>query len=241
MQANRWLIRAVFVFVALEAADARAAFIDKFIWSVTIDVSLPGTPGPGGLDFGSSLKINSIDFAPGAVTFEGQPVDFDGKEPNFLAGTYAGTLHVPATQGPAIVDFRFDFDVTGPFIGFWSIELRDVPLGQDFSADHFHVLSTSPVNMNSVAPSWNSPIVPQLNGKDVFFLGPQLLENVQPNVARFSLSSIGESEIHAIPEPASGWLLAAGGMLLAVAARARRRAISRARGAWRWRERSRWS
>jgi hypothetical protein len=215
-------MRVLFVLLATGTADARAAFIETYTATSTVNITLPGTPSGGGIDFDASLTLNSIDFAPGAVVFQGQPVDFDGKEADFIGPQYTGTVHFPAAAGPAVVTPQFNFSVTGPFNGSWIIDLPGVQLGPLFSPNYLDI-APGGVNMNSIAPSWQSAVVPQLNGAIVLFLGPQNLENVQPTAARFSLSSDGDNEIHAfvIPEPATFALALFGVLSLCFYARLR--------------------
>src|SRR5262249_44789812 len=152
----------------------------------------------------AGVTFTGIDFAPGAVMFNGQPVDFDGKEPQWLASAHAGTLHIPATSGPATVTLHIDLNNTGFFTGPWSIDLPSVNLGPAF-APIFCDIVPGPTNMSSIAPSWNSAQVPQLNGANVYLRGPQNLQNVNPNAGQFQLVTAGANQIDAVavPEPST--------------------------------------
>ncbi|MFV1968950.1 MAG: PEP-CTERM sorting domain-containing protein [Pirellulaceae bacterium] len=183
--------------------------IETYAATADIELVLPGIPdGMGGLEFEAEFKFTSLDFTPGSVTFAGQPVDFDGTESDFVAGTYTGTAHVPVNVGPAVAPFHFDFSVTDPpFDGPFDFILPNIKLGPGFSENYLDIVP-GPTDLDGLVPNWQSSVVPELNGKPVFFFGPHELQNVLPEgedglFGQFSLSTIGHTNISVVPEPST--------------------------------------
>ncbi len=85
----------------------------------------------------------------------------------------------------------------GKLHGSLLFDITDINLGADFSATNLDIVPGT-AGLQGFASSWQSAVVRNLNGADVFFLGPQNLFDVVPNlsgVGEFTLSSIGNSHI----------------------------------------------
>ncbi len=200
--------------VTLASTPTRAAaltIVETYTASqFDFNIILPGIPdGGGGLNFNFTATQPTIDSTPGSVSFEGQPVDFDGTEASFIASTYTGTINVPATSGPATVPSTATGTATGPA---WTLPqdftfiLPNFDLGPGFSDNSFDLVHGT-TDWGAEFPSWQSPVVPELNGFGVFFSGVQDIQNVVPDTgggtAQFSMVQSGAHEIGAVPEPSA--------------------------------------
>jgi len=160
-------------------ASAQTTQVETFTAGGLVTCALPGTPSPigTGVIFSSDAILQTVDFTPGSVVFNGQPVDFDGHEPSFLASTYQANVATPVGSGPAIVLVTGTGTVIhGPGGGGGGggclVAGGDVPLGPTFSANRLDVTPGPGVDLVATVPSWNASAVPQLNGESVMVDGP---------------------------------------------------------------------
>jgi hypothetical protein len=98
----------------LGAQSASSQVVETYVANARITAAMPGTPGTGTTSFNYNFNFNTVDFAPGAVVFNGQPVDFDGTEPQWLASTENGVFTLGTTSGPTITNAQVLGQWTGP-------------------------------------------------------------------------------------------------------------------------------
>ena len=199
-------IVAVFLSIALSAGAASAVVVETYTGSETYLVSLPGSPdGGGGLDFNVQMQITSLDFTPGAVTFEGQPVDFDGTEADFLAPSYSGTCNLPATGGPAVVDPTYDCNAAGAALtATGSGQATGLSLGPAFSDSNLDI-DLSQFSSITTIPSWNSTSVPELNGASVTFSAGHQPTAVDAVSGILDMQSSGDIQASQVVPTLSTW------------------------------------
>jgi hypothetical protein len=151
-----------------DPAHAATVAVETFTGTGVWNVVLPGAPdGGGGVDFAADRMLGTISFTPGSVTFEGQPVDFSGTEASWLANTYSGTTNTPVAAGPAVVPVKTNLSALGSALSApLEVEILPLDLGAGFGANFFDIVPSS-TNEQSTIPSWNSAVVPELNGRSV--------------------------------------------------------------------------
>jgi hypothetical protein len=155
------------------ATSQTSTQVETFTAGGVATFSMPGTPTSSGVTFATNASIQSVDFAPGSVGFNGQPVDFDGKEASFLspASQYTANPTFPNQPLPAIVAVTGTGTVRGGVGGGGGggclVVGPGVPLGPTFSPTHLDLAVGGGVPVNAVVPSWTSSGVPQLNGHAV--------------------------------------------------------------------------
>ncbi|HEY2956521.1 MAG TPA: hypothetical protein VGK89_14880 [Candidatus Eisenbacteria bacterium] len=176
---------------ALFASSASAAIVvETFTGSVHVDVTMPGTQQGGSAQFQGPITWTGIDFTPGAVTFNGQPVDFDGKEPQWLGSPSSGSLIIPIQPGqavPATGTLSTPAPV-GPMQG--TLDFSGLRLGPTFSPNSFDWQNGSSFSLQENIVSWNSGAVPGLNGRQVQIRVSCTLTSVDPvnGIADFNVS-----------------------------------------------------
>jgi hypothetical protein len=154
--------------------------IESLTLSGTYAISLPGTPVGGDIDFTGQLNLTSLDFAPGAVTFNGTPVDFDGTEADFLSYTYDGLDRLLNSPGNPVPGTGTS-NVTGPGINMTSqSSLNSIDLGPAFTESFFDIVVPSTFDYTEIIDSWSSSVVPELNGARVTVSGTNDVLNVDP-------------------------------------------------------------
>lgn len=150
--------------------------------SASIHVAMPMSTGGGNYTSPFSIKVNSIDFSPGAVVFNGQPVDFDGTEPQWIGSSYSGTVAIPIPPTtPATVPVTGPFSITGPAVGgsvTGTFTIPSLRVGPGFSANNFDIVTPQNVQMRWEFPSFQSPPNPVLNGIQVGFVTDCTLTSV---------------------------------------------------------------
>lgn len=229
MRTNRF--RIPFLALGLSVAWACVARgqivpIETFDYTAFLNVQIPGIPNGGGVDFIAELEITSIDFTPGSVTFMGQPVDFDGTEASWLAGStsFSGLLSFPVNSGPAIEPGFQHFTTSGAINGDLFGSNFPVYFGPGFAADNLDILPGA-TNWSSTVPSWSSPVVPELNGFEVIISGPQEILSVTPifsgSVVQIELQSSQPNAFLVVPEAST--IALAGLALLGIVCSCRRR------------------
>ncbi len=155
--------------LGLAAAEARAQLaVETVSGTATIAVPLPGTPIGPEIEFLGITILTSIDFTPGSVIFEGQPVDFDGTEASFLASTYSGLAVFPVNAGPATVPVTGVGAITGAATVSATALIQPLDLGPSFMVNRLDVLfPQAPVSVDGTVLSWSSGVVPELNGQSI--------------------------------------------------------------------------
>lgn len=163
------LLLSFFVFSGLITVPIHAQTdVETYTGTGTAVIDLPGVPNGGGVDFDVDFIVTSLDFAPGAVIFEGTPVDFDGTEADFLATSYDSDVGVPVNSGPATVDVTHDGSVSGAALNStFSGNGTSVDLGPGFSMGVADVLVGSDYASAVTTSNWNSTVIPELNGVSV--------------------------------------------------------------------------
>jgi hypothetical protein len=172
-------------FGAPSEAQAGAVIVETFTGNFRANIGLPlNDDGEGGLVAppGPVAPI-VIDFTPGSVTFEGQPVDFDGTEADFIATTYEHSYNIPVNSGPATVPADGGFGGGGPVwvppaIG--GVDIPSINLGPSFSDSFLDIPAPQGIQHMTVVPNWQSPVIPQLNGRTVIFEVDATILNVDP-------------------------------------------------------------
>jgi hypothetical protein len=125
-------------------ARAGAVIVETFTGQFRANIRLPlNDDGGGGLVAppGPLLPL-AIDFTPGCVTFQGQPVDFDGTEADFLASSYEYSYDIPVNSGPATVPVTGGFGGNGPvWVGpvFGGVDIPSIDLGPAFSQNNLDI------------------------------------------------------------------------------------------------------
>jgi hypothetical protein len=189
MNPGRMVPTLVVSWLALSAV-ASAGPVESFSGTGTCTASLPGTAVGSGVRFQGNLTLNTVDFAPGSMTFEGQPVDFDGKEATFLSSTYAdAAISFPSTSG--VVAISGAGNIAGGAINATvQYQVTNVSLGGSFNPNFFHVL-TGPVGFTASTPAWSSTLIPQLNGATVSSTGSGNITSVDAANGILSLNVSG--------------------------------------------------
>jgi hypothetical protein len=216
--------------VALVAVPLSAQVsVETYTYTGTYNVTLPGTPSGGDVNFTGNLMITSLDFTPGSVTFQGQPVDFDGTEASFLANSYSGASDVPNNPGSP-VNTAGAATTAGPAGNMnGTTEKNSVDLGPGFSAANLDIVINFDYDGLDRLTSWNSPVVPELNGREVEVHTNSTVLGVDPISGIVDVG--GNGEIFGIPliPTLSEWgliLLALGLIGLAVVYMYRRRSMA---------------
>lgn len=184
---------------SLSSSASAAVVVETFSATETYTFVLPGTPdGSGGLDFDYTQSFTAINFTPGDLTFQGQPVDFSGTEADFLATSQNGTVNIPVSSGPATVTATGTSTTTGPALVGTDIpiELVALSLGGSFS----------PTNLDIVSPSFTSlyvsgtdlgtvsltvPVIPELDGIAIEYEGTSTVTSVNPSSGTFTVTTTG--------------------------------------------------
>ncbi|MCH8147136.1 MAG: IPTL-CTERM sorting domain-containing protein [Planctomycetes bacterium] len=187
--------------------------VETYTASGTLQVTLPGTPSGGGIDFSISYGLTSVDFAPGSVSFLGTSVDFDGTEADFLASSFTGSAHVPTTAGPATVDVT----ATGTVSGAFNSSLNAVVLGADFdagfSSNSFDLSNGQALTKSYSTGVWSSAVVPELNGVVVTITASSSITSVDAALGLVSGTGGGTISVPAKIPTLSEW-----GLILLLAA-----------------------
>ena len=158
---------AVFV-LSISATESRALLaVETVSGTATIAVPLPGTPIGPEIEFVGIVIPTSIDFTPGDVLFEGQPVDFDGTEASFLASSYSGLAIFPINSGPATVPVVGEGAITGAVTVSGTALIDAIDLGPNFGVNRLDVDFPQVVSPTANIPTWSSGVVPELNGVSI--------------------------------------------------------------------------
>jgi hypothetical protein len=193
--------------LASAALAAGSTQVETLTLTGRLDVAMPGNAGGGNTVFSGAVFLNTLDFTPGPVTFNGQPVDFDGREAQFIAGTYNLTVSVPAIGGPATVAVPGTGSTGGGGGGGGgcSTVQPGVQLGPGFGENSLQVLP-GPVNGNTYSPSWDSNLVPPLLGHGVNILTNLNVTSVDPVNGIVNFTGTGSIVAANDVVPALGWL-----------------------------------
>jgi hypothetical protein len=150
--------------LGLVAAPFRAGaivIVETYGANAVLTAQLPGTSGGGTTTFDYTFNYLIIDFAPGAVVFNGQPVDFDGTEVQWLASAESGQFIVGATGGPAIADVQVNAAWSGPVtISELQGQATGVMLGPAFSSSNLDGVSGSGYPIHHTLTGTNLPVPP---------------------------------------------------------------------------------
>jgi len=178
-----------------EGAVAQTTQVETFTAAGVVNCSMPGTLAGAGVSFSTNASLQSLDFTPGTVFFNGMAIDFDGREAAFLANTYNGSVQTPVAHGPATIVVSGTGTVAGGGIGGGGgggcmVVGGDVPLGTTFSSSRLDVTPGPGVNLTSTVRAWNSSSVPQLNGRVVTVDGPLTVTSVDAvnGIVNFTMS-----------------------------------------------------
>jgi hypothetical protein len=200
-RAGSWLVLAAIV--TLPAAAGAAITVEQYTATATVDFAMPGAAEGALLRFDvSSFAFGTLDFAPGAVSFAGQPVDFDGTEPQWLALAYDGVLRLPSVPGPGGGSGGGGGGcmVVGPPGTPWTYDLENVLLGANWGADRLDIVpGTYPVEQKTT--SWDSPLVPQLAGRQAAVQSNAEVTAVDAvnGILTLSLDGVIQAGDHAVP------------------------------------------
>jgi hypothetical protein len=168
-----------FLVLGLTATEARAQFaVETVSATATLAVPLPGTSIGPEIEFAGITIITSLDFTPGDVLFEGQPVDFDGTEASFLASSYSGLAVFPVNAGPATVPVTGVGAITGAATVSATALIPEVDLGPNFQVNRLDVTYPQGVTVTANTPNWSSGLVPELNGAEIDLEGVTGVFNV---------------------------------------------------------------
>lgn len=160
------ILSVALLFLAPAPAAAQTQ-VETFNATGQYQITIPGTIVGPDIDFNGTLTLTSLSFTPGSVTFEGQPVDFSGTEASWLANTYDGQHTIPSIPGGIVNSSGFGA-TTGP-AGTMNGDLNKngLSLGPGFSDLNLDLQFPSTFGGVDQTFSWNSPLVPPLNGKTV--------------------------------------------------------------------------
>jgi hypothetical protein len=169
---------------ASSEARANAVIVETFTGDFTAIIPLPLNDGGGILVAPPGpLVPGSINFTPGAVTFEGQPIDFSGTEANFIASTYEYQYSVPNVPPPATVPADGAFGGNGPIFSgpvTGGANVRSLDLGPGFSEHFLDIVAPQSTLHTTTIPNWQSPVVPELNGRTVIWEASADITSVDP-------------------------------------------------------------
>lgn len=126
---------------------------------------------PASIDNGAvtmrwSARLAQLEFDKSVVTFRNTPIDFHGKEAQFLNANYSGTLRIGTLSGPGLVDVIVRLNEAGPVKGSSEGILHNVKLGPNFSKDNLDVILGA-YDDTSTTVNWDSNVVPELNGQTI--------------------------------------------------------------------------
>lgn len=157
-------------------------------------ITLPGTVVGTDIDFSGAFTVTGLNFTPGSVTFEGQPVDFSGTEATFLANTYDGSAKIPNAPS-STVNGTGTGNTAGPAGNMnGGIERNGLNLGPSFSENNFELLPPFFDGVDHI-PMWNSPAVPELNGEAIVIETRCTIVNVIPKFTIASAVAVVEVSI----------------------------------------------
>ena len=205
--------------LGLAAAEARAQLaVETVSGTATIAVPLPGTPIGPEIEFVGITIVTSLDFTPGSVTFEGQPVDFDGTEASFLASTYSGLALFPVNAGPATVTVTGVGAITGAVTVTGTALIQPVDLGPSFMLNRLDVLfPQAPISVDGTVFGWSSGVIPELNGESIDLEAEAGIINVDAVNGIVDLAFFGTIFAPSLPSvpslPTWGLILLAAGIL----------------------------
>jgi hypothetical protein len=190
---------------ATSEARAGAVAVETFTGNFRTNIRLPlNDDGGGGLVAPPGPLVPLvIDFTPGSVTFQGQPVDFDGTEADFIASSYDNSFHFPVDSGPAVVPAVGGGGGSGPYwVGTMNgdVNIPSINLGPGFSQDFLDIPIPQGIQHMTGIQNWQSPVVPELNGRTVIFEVDANILNVDPVTGVVDAQVFGT--ILAIPCPA---------------------------------------
>lgn len=173
------LLWAVALWAAAPTAHSQPVSVETYSANQIFNISLPGTPQGSGLQFNGSRSITSIDFAPGSVVFQGQPVDFDGHEPQWIASTTAGTAAFPVNSGPGTTPIAGAGNVViGTQTTHWNYVGQGIVLGPTFGANRMDVQNGSPFTVTAATNDWRFSDVAPLVGRPVRVTGNFMVTSV---------------------------------------------------------------
>ena len=211
-----------FLVLGLGAADARALIaVETVSGSATIAVQMPGTPIGPQTEFVAVTIPTSLDFTPGSVTFEGQPVDFDGTEADFLAASYSGVALFPVNAGPATVPVTgigSISSISGALTATGTATIPTLDLGPAFQLNQLDLPFPQNRSVQGNLLSWSSAVIPELNGASIDLDMEITIFNVDPISGLVDLVFFGTlfapSPPSAVPSlPIWGLVLLAAGLL----------------------------
>lgn len=199
----------------------QSAIVERFDARLTVKAEMPGKSlANGGTQFDGEIFVNELSFLEGSVPFNGEWIEFAGKEEAFIRSSYSGQMVFPQSSGTVTVSGvstasgAVEGDLT--FAG-------DFQLGGDFSKSKIDV---GPLGEAMECPaevqSWSSKVVPELNGARVTSVTNDVLVELDASagigvvvtsgdiVATSGLSSVEEPAMH---KASAGLLLLCMGLL----------------------------
>jgi hypothetical protein len=192
-------------FLFSEAAVASTTQVETYTAGGVVDFLMPGAPDGAGLTFSTNATVQTLDFTPGSVFFNGQGVDFDGREADFLANVYEGTLGFPVDSGPDVVTVGGPGLVSGSGGGGGGggcyVTAGPIDVGPTFSSSNLDVAVGGGVDLRSVFPNWDSSDVAHLNGHMVTLDGAVSITSVDAvnGIVSFTTSGTIEAANAAVP------------------------------------------
>lgn len=165
--------------------------VETFTFTGVYNVSLPGVVVDDDVNLAGDLTVTSLDFTPGSVTFEGQPVDFDGTEASFLANSYNGSLRLWNAPNQTVLGVG-GASTSGPG-GNMNSESKAaaVNLGPGFTAGQLDIQSGSTFSFKEFISSWTSPAVPELNSYPAFVTGTSQITAIDAINGTVNVSGAG--------------------------------------------------
>jgi hypothetical protein len=169
--------------------------VESFTATTIHKIELPGKANErGGTDFSGTSRFTSIAFTPGAIEFNGKPVDFHGKEDDFVASDYSGVVFTPSVDGAGKTTVRGVLTASGfafpePQVG--NSTASGVQTGEKFSSRSLD-LAKQELVVTANSTNWNSPVVPELNGATVTLRVDKSIVNVDPTAGTLEIKMNGK-------------------------------------------------
>ncbi len=187
MKSRIWNLAALIVLTCappLMAQTLEGQIVEDFQGTVTYTIDLGAPPAPTGMFLNFAMQIDTLQFTPGAVTFQGQPVDFAGTEAQFLATGFGGGGQLGGPPLPIPDPLRLGgiggMQINGP-VGNMQGDLRlaGMNFGPNLGPGFFPLLPNQPFVQTWTIIDWNSPVLPGLDGLIVgwfFEVTPQFID-----------------------------------------------------------------
>ena len=172
------------------------SLIETYSGTVISQVVMPGIVTPGGVRFTSTDRYGSISFEPGPAIFKGQPIDFSGHEPAFIASQMHWQWEVASGPTPVVVarmvECSGDGAAAGAINGAVTEHESGTPIMPGFSANNLAVGTGVVINAYGRSVNVHSPELPQLNGATVETLTSGKVDQVDAGTGLLMASFQGQ-------------------------------------------------